>query len=383
MAFKVANVICRFNSSSGGPPRTVSLIARAGVGHWQAELFTTNFIESPEDSLLVGEFPGHVIVLDRGAQRPYGALVRALGFSRAIRVQLTHGSKPNVVHLHGLWNPLLTAYARAAMDSGIPYIVAPHGMLEPWSLTIHATRKRIALKTYQGSILSRAAAIHTTSDAEAEHVRRLGITGVPIFVVPNAIDEPPNRPDRGAMPVAGGRPILLFLSRVHEKKGLDNLLRAWNELQPAAWDLKIVGHGEAFYVDHLKRLCREKRIPNVHFHPHVDGDQRETMFESASAFVLPTFSENFGNAVAEAMVRGLPVITTKGTPWSVIRERNLGWYIEPTCEQLIVALRELFQADPQSLREMGERARQYAQDNLLVSSVRSRLLEMYTNSLRH
>src|ERR1700726_4242460 len=90
MSFKVANVICRFNSASGGPPRTVALIAQAGLNHWNAELFTTNYTDSHSDTLLTSEFPGHINLLDRSAQTLYGGAVRALGFSRSLRTQLVY-----------------------------------------------------------------------------------------------------------------------------------------------------------------------------------------------------------------------------------------------------------------------------------------------------
>jgi glycosyltransferase involved in cell wall biosynthesis len=381
MTFKVANIISRFNSSSGGPPRTVSLIAQAGVGCWQAELFTSNYTESHSDLLLVEAFPGRVNFTIIGLQGCYGTMAALMGLSSNMRRQLVTVSKPDVVHLHGLWSPFLAAYAGISLSAGIPYIVAPHGMLEPWSLTIRSARKRFALKSYQGSILTRAAAIHTTSEAEADHVRRLGFTGKPIFVVPNAVDEPKPSADRANVKSPGAKSVLLFLSRVHEKKGLDNLLRAWNAIRPSRWELKIVGHGEPAYVAHLKQICTVEKIPDVEFHAHVDGDAREAMFDNATAFVLPTHSENFGNAVAEAMLRGLPVITTTGTPWSVLAERNLGWYIDPTREQLVKTLRELFGLKSGDLREMGDRARQFAKENLVISAVRPRLLEMYEKTL--
>ena len=381
MQFTVANVICTFNSSSGGPPRTVSLIAQAGIGLWRSELFTTDYTESNSDRLLVGEFPGHVNLMCRNAQTPFGGAVRALGMLRDMRTQLVKGSRPDVVHVHGLWSPLLAAYARVARGAEIPYVVAPHGMLEPWSLTIRGVRKQLALRTYQGYILANAAAIHTTSEAEASHVRALGLTDAPIFVVPNAVDEPLESPPRAANS-ATERRVLLFLSRIHEKKGLVMLLEAWNTVRPAQWELRIVGHGEPAYVEHLKRKVASEAIPGVQFHAHVDGRQRELMFASATAFVLPTYSENFGNAVAEAMIRGLPVITTTGTPWSVIAERGMGWYVEPRVEPLRQALQQLTQTDPERLTNMGHLAQEYARNNLVISAIRPRLLDMYTSILK-
>ena len=394
LRFKVANVITTFNSGSGGPPRTVTLIARAGLGLWDAELFTTDYVAPHADTLLLSEFPGPSHLIPKGALTVPGGIVTAMGFSRALRTQLVNGSRPDIVNVHGLWSPLLFAYARMASAAGIPTIVAPHGMLEPWSLTIRGTRKRFALKTYQGSVLNNAAAIHTTSDAEAQHVRDLGFTRTPIFVIPNAVAEPQVAVEEPQLPTGEGawcaktggadgeRKVLLFLSRIHEKKGLDILLRAWNTLRPSQWELRIVGAGDAGYVAKLKEFCSEQHIPNVQFHDHVDGVLREAMFARATAFVLPTYSENFGNAVAEALIRGLPVITTTGTPWSVIAQSQLGWYIEPNQEQLTQALKELFETDPAVLQQMGIRARHYAKDHLLISAVRPRLLDMYQRVLR-
>jgi glycosyltransferase involved in cell wall biosynthesis len=380
--FKVTNVICRFNSGSGGPPRTVSAIAMAGRGVWDAELFTTDYVEPKADSLLIGDFRGHVNLLHRNAQTLFGGFLMTTGIWPAFRTQLVRGIHPDVVHLHGVWSPYLAAFARTAREHGIPYVVAPHGMLEPWSLTVRARRKSFALKTYQGRILREAAAIHTTSAGEASNLRNLAITGAPIFVIPNAIDAPPAASD-GERKSVQGRRVLLFLSRIHPKKGLDILLRAWSDLRPTDWELKIVGHGEPSYVEELKRLCANGKIANVTFHSHVDGAAREAMFARAAAFVLPTYSENFGNVVGEALIRGLPVITTTGTPWSVIAEQNLGWYVEPSLECLKGALTQLFATDAAALAAMGGRGHDYVQTHLLVDAVRPQLLEMYQAVILH
>ncbi len=378
--FKVTNVICRFNSGSGGPPRTVAAIAMAGRGVWNAELFTTDYVEPNSDSLLIENFCGHINLLHRNAQTLVGGTLMASGLWSAFRTQLIRGIRPNVVHLHGVWSPYLAAFARAARTHGIPYIVAPHGMLEPWPLTVHTRRKSLALKTYQGKIFREAAAVHATSEAEAANLRGLGLTEAPIFVIPNAIDAP-SAATLGERKPVDGRKVLLFLSRVHPKKGLDILLRAWSSLCPSDWELLIVGHGEPSYVEELKRLCAKEKIDHVEFHSHVDGDEREAIFAQSAAFVLPTYSENFGNVVGEAMIRGLPVITTTGTPWSVVAEKNLGWYVEPTIENLKGALAKLFTTEASALAAMGARGRDYVKRHLLIDAVRPKLLEMYQTAI--
>jgi glycosyltransferase involved in cell wall biosynthesis len=380
MGFRVANIICRFNSASGGPTRTVLGIAAAGQGLWRAELFTTDYTDRANDSLMTQDFAGHVNLLDANAQTGVGGTLRMLGLFRSYEAQLLRGVAPDVIHIHGLWSPLLAAYARTARRNAVPYIVAPHGMLEPWSLEKNRMRKALALGSYQGKILQHAAAIHATSDLEAQHLSELQCIRSPIRVIPNPVDEPPD--GAASAECAPGQPrILLFLSRIHEKKGLDLLLRAWSELRPLDWRLQIVGNGAEPYVSRLRRFCSDHALSSVSFHGHADGNERESIFAKASALVLPTYSENFGNVVAEALLRGIPVITTTGTPWSDIREKRLGWYVEPKLEMLVHALRELFATDPAILRHMGERGRGYAATRFTAQAVKDRLLQMYQDAM--
>jgi glycosyltransferase involved in cell wall biosynthesis len=380
MTFKVANIINTFNSKSGGPPRTVSLIAEAGNGYWKADLFTTEYREPAADTLLVKEFPGHVNVLPSGAHTILGGMAMMAGFSRAYRSQLTKGISPDLVHLHGMWNPFLAAFARTAKANRIPYIVAPHGMLEPWSLKVRALRKSLALKLYQGEILAHAAAIHATSDMEADNIRKLGLGSAPIFVVPNAVSAGPDlRPED--LPAPRSKKTLLFLSRIHEKKGIDLLIQAWNEIRPADWSLLIVGSGEPSYVERLRKYCTSHDVPEVEFRSHLEGVAREAAFRQASVFILPTYSENFGNVVAEALIRGVPVITTTGTPWREIVDKECGWYVDPTVDDVKAAILDAINTDSLALRQMGERGRIHVIANYTLPAVRASLLKMYRSAL--
>jgi glycosyltransferase involved in cell wall biosynthesis len=380
--FKVANVISSFNAESGGPPGTVSLIAEAGRGHWQADLFTTDYRQSPSDTLLVADFPGQVNLLPAAAHGVMGGLAMLAGVSRVYRDRLLRGGKPDVVHIHGMWSPFLAAFALTARRHGIPYIISPHGMLEPWSLTVRSLRKSLALHSYQGHILGRAAALHATSDMEADNLRRVNGRRVPIFVVPNPVAEPSHAAGHPAghapaEPAAQHPRVLLFLSRIHEKKGLNVLLQAWNETRPAGWRLLIVGSGEEAYVASLKRYCADHAVPDVEFKRHVEAEQRQQVFMNASAFILPSYSENFGNVVAEALIHGLPVITTTGTPWSSIVANRCGWYVAPTLDALKLALAEATSSDAHTLEAMGARGRAYVTANFTLPAVRHGLLAMY------
>jgi glycosyltransferase involved in cell wall biosynthesis len=382
MTFTVANIVSSFNSRSGGPPGTVNLIAAAGRGHWNAELFTTDFRESASDTLLFEEFPGKVHVLPAAAHGLRGGLGMMMGLDRGYRTRLIGARSPDVMHIHGLWSPYLAAFANTAIRHAIPYVVAPHGMLEKWSLQVRSMRKNWALKSYQGRILAHAACLHATSPMEAESMRRLGLTA-PIFVVPNPVSEPPEVGEPLDEPATtDSNRVLLFLSRLHEKKGLDMLLAAWNDLRPPGWRLVIAGSGEPRYVEGLLRFREAHQIPNVEFVPHTEGLSREMLFKRASAFVLPTYSENFGNVVAEALVRGLPVLTTTGTPWKDLVTHGCGWYIEPTLEALKTTLAEVVETDSKTLARMGERGRAYAVSSFSLSAIRQEFLRMYQTAMR-
>jgi glycosyltransferase involved in cell wall biosynthesis len=255
-------------------------------------------------------------------------------------------------------------------------------MLEPWSLQVHSARKSLAMLLFQRKILTRAAAIHATSNMEADNIRRLGIGSAPVFVVPNSVADPDPLYSVAEPPAAMvGTRTLLFLSRIHEKKGLDILLQAWNQTRPRRWRLLIVGSGEAKYEANLRRFCQIHDVPDVEFKPHVEGAEREATFREASAFILPTYSENFGNVVAEALIRGLPVITTTGTPWSDLVKERCGWYIEPTVEELMRVIAEATSSDESMLAQMGARGRRYAIDHFTLPVVREGLLNMYRTAI--
>jgi glycosyltransferase involved in cell wall biosynthesis len=376
MRFKVANVISCFNSRSGGPPRTVALIARAGVGSWQADLFTTDYRESSTDELLLREFPGHVNVMASVSNSILGGLSMVTGVNRHFEAQLLRGVAPDVVHIHGIWSAYLAAFARCAELNGIPYIVTPHGMLEPWSLSVKTLRKKLAMKTYQGHILANASAIHATSPLEAEHLASLQLGKAPIHVVPNPVAEPASAAPRPA-DAANRVRVMLFLSRIHPKKGLDHLLQAWRDLRPADWRLLIVGDGEAHYCAHLRAYCATHHLDSVEFRGHTEGAAREALFAAASVLVLPTYSENFGNVITEALIRGLPVITTTGTPWSQILSVDCGWYVEPALPRIKEAIAHATNTGAELLRAMGERGRRYANAHFTLPAVRDPLLRMY------
>ncbi len=270
---------------------------------------------------------------------------------------------PSLLHDHGIWRPCNHYVAAAARRFGIPLMIHPRGMLESWSLQHHGRRKRLALRLYQYRDLETAAVLFATADQEAESIRRLGLRQ-PIAIIPNGVKIASPRLDQALRKgVPQGPRTALFLSRIHPKKGLLNLIDAWNRLRPVDWRLRLAGPDEGGHRAEVMRRARTLGLDaSVDYVGEVDGDAKATLYEHADLFVLPSFSENFGVVVAEALAYGVPVITTKGTPWQGLQQHECGWWIDPDVDALLEALRAATTMSPAMLRAMGNNGPAYARE---------------------
>jgi glycosyltransferase involved in cell wall biosynthesis len=300
------------------------------------------------------------------------------GFAKALQ----DFGVPDLVHDHGIWLSFHRVIARACAKHGIPRLVSPRGMLEPWALNHKKWKKRLAWWLYQHRDLVSATALHATAEPEAGQLRALGFRQ-PILVLPNGVDVPPSSVAAGsgggshALPpvapdqrsCAPRRQTALFLSRIHPIKGLPMLFEAWARLKPADWRIRVVGPDEGGHLADLQRLCgklglawqeeggRGNPACNILFSPALEGPEKWAAFRDADLFVLPTHSENFGIAVAEAMAHGLPVITTHGAPWKLLEEEQCGWWVPVSVDGIAAALDDATRRSPEELAAMGERGR--------------------------
>ena len=270
--------------------------------------------------------------------------------------------KPHIIHNNGIWHPLNHWCARAALRHDIPLVMQPHGMLEPWALGWRSTKKRLALALYQRRDLESAALLIATAEQEAENLRRFGLRQ-PIAVIPNGVDLLGGKwPSAKEATALRAERRALFLSRIHPIKGLENLLTAWAKVRPEGWILQLAGPDEGGHLGDVLALAERLGISDqVQYLGEFDDQAKWAVYRNADLFVLPTFSENFGVVVAEALSQGLPVITTTGTPWEDLRIYDCGWWVEPTEAGLCDALMEAFALPAGSLAEMGERGREYVQ----------------------
>lgn len=352
---RAVHTVSSLADADGGPSRSVSrlcdALARAGVA--------TEVVTGPaygpevlprERSVAVHHAPAAPLAAVLGGSVPFADVVAGAA-----------GQPRTVVHDHGLWLPANAASAQAARRAGAPLVVALKGMASAWALEHRRLKKRAAWHLYQRRVLASAAVLQVTSEEEVEDARRLGLSR-PIALTPHGVEEPPEAPD--APPPSGPRRAL-FLSRVHPKKGLPLLVEAWARVQPDGWELVIAGPDEGGHRAEVERLAREAGIrAAVRFLGPVPDAEKWALYRSASLFVLPTYSENFGIVVAEALAAGVPVLTTRGAPWAALERERCGWWTEITADAITAALAEATALSAGPLREAGERGRGYARREL-------------------
>jgi len=332
---KVIHTIASLKMETGGPARSVPGLAGA-LARTGADV-----------SLTANERPDSFRAPEGVAFLPGGTNLPSLKEAAA-----------EMIHDHGLWLPSNYKVAQLATAMKTPRVVSPRGMLEPWALNHRKWKKRLAWHLYQKRCLKTAAALHATSEAEAEQFRRLGLTQ-PIIVLPNGVD----LPAVSASPEPANsttQRTALFLSRIHPKKGLPLLLDAWARVKPLDWNLHIVGPDEDGHLGELQQQARQLGLSSdrVRFSGPLDGEEKAAAFREASLFVLPTHSENFGIAVAEALSHGLPVITTRGAPWQVLETERCGWWVAVDRESIARALDDATRRPESELREMGGRGKE-------------------------
>ncbi len=263
---------------------------------------------------------------------------------------------PDIVHVHSLWQLSLHQAVVAVRKKGVPYVISPRGCLDEWSLKQGWLKKRLALLTYQGSDLRNAIAIHTTANDETRQVRKLGFRQF-VLQYPNGVNFPKELPERGNQ----ANRQMIFLSRMHKKKGVLDLVEAWNNVRPQGWRCELVytlnGAEEESYEELVKNRVSELGLTDSFiFTGKLMDEDKWIAYRRSDCFVLPTYTENFGIVVAEALYAGLPVITTKGAPWSDLIDRNCGWWIEVgNVSALSYAINTATKSTKEVLNEMGAR----------------------------
>jgi len=200
-----------------------------------------------------------------------------------------------------------------------------------------------------------------------------------LAVIPNGVDAPLQVPRaEGKNEDRDWRKIALFLGRIHPKKGLPMLIEAWARVRPDGWHLQSAGPDEAGHKAEVQNAAFAAGLSQlVFFVGPIESEKKESASSNANLFVLPTHSENFGIAVAEALAHGLPVLTTTGAPWSLLRARSCGWWVDATVEGITEGLRQATSQDPETLYAMGTKGREWVRTELGWERVAKEVMATY------
>lgn len=361
----ISHVISSIDNSSGGPSRSITHLISSLLNNSKIDI-SLNTLRSSQP--IIKKFEGH---------RPISFHEKNFfGFSKSLKNALGN-NKVELYHGHGIWQIPVHQMAKQARKLNKPYIITPRGMLEPWSLSQSRIKKILALKLFQNKDLQLSNCIHATALSEAENIRSLGYKN-PIAIIPNGVN-------LEEFPIykktSKAKKKLLFLSRIHKKKGIEFLINAWSELDKkytVNWEVEIVGNGESDYIKDLNfqisQLNLEKTIKIT---DPVFGKEKHLKYSEADLFVLPTYSENFGIVIAEALASMIPVITTKGTPWEELNSNNCGDWVDIGLEPLKASLSKMLIKSDDELQEMGERGRKLIENKYSMAAVSRDMLSLY------
>lgn len=291
-------------------------------------------------------------------------------------IEILEQMQPDVVHVNCCWLPESALVQKWSSKRGYTTVYTPHGMLEPWIINRHYwTRKVPALLLYQKAAIMNADVIHATAESEREHLMKLGYNRN-VVVIANGIDiaqiQMKNNWQRTK--------TLLFLSRVHVKKGIELLINAVAELKDELQDYRVLiaGEGNSNYIAELKALSNKNGVDGiVKFVGGVYGDYKWQLYRQADVFVLPTYSENFGIVVAEALASGTPVITTTGTPWGELNSKNCGWWVDCCQTCITAAIRNALTVTDETLAEMGRNGRKLIETRYSIGSIACQMNNLY------
>lgn len=281
----------------------------------------------------------------------------------------------DVYHIHGTWMYHGLAVSRYANKMGKSYVVSPRGMLYPQALAHHALLKKIMMALYQGKVFSGAACIQATCREEMEHYRALGFKN-PVAVLPNPIDisgvidrEIPHKPIFK----------IGYLGRLHPRKRVERLIYAFNEKKKQLEDcrLVIIGGGDEKYQKFLEDEVKRLNLTNVEFTGFLTGKEKDNAILDLSLLVVPSDFENFGNIVTEALVRGVPVIASKGMPWQELEEYHCGWWINNDQESINHALLNAIALSPEKRIQMGMNGKRLMRENYSVEVLGEKMKRLY------
>ena len=377
---KVTHVTASVSTLGGGIPEALSALASAQV----SLSLEVNAIGHLDAGTKIPKWTGHQL-----SAVPAKALPQ-MTWAPKMRKALIEQS-PSLIHTHGLWTQAsITAY-RFATSHRIPYLVSPHGMLDEWALNRSRLKKRVAARLFENRHLNNAACLHALCHSEAQSFRNYGIKG-PVAVIPNGVDLPEEIADSH---FRDSRKTLLFLGRIHQKKGLANAVQAFAKAGVAKdWQFVIAGWDQNQHLHELKQLCSEQKIStreipldqfladedvagDVLFVGPAFNEQKSQLLRRADAFILPSFSEGMPMSVLEAWSYRLPVIMTRHCNLPEGFDAGAAVETGTDVKEITKALLEFFSRGKDAQAEMGLSGRQLVEKHFTWTKIAADMIEVY------
>lgn len=369
---KILHVVGGLDPNAGGPSRSVAGLCKSLC---EVGCSVALFVHDTKGlaQVDIGDcevFKGHGFSAAKGVWRD--------DFIKAVNAW-----NPDLVHMHGIWSLFMHEDVKVCKARGIPYIIAPRGSLDAWSLRQKWLKKLLALWLYQRRDLYGAVAIHTTAESETKYARAQGCSQY-IIQCPNGVNlpvalPPEERPQCGVLRA-------LFLSRMSEKKGALDLVEAWGRVRPVNWVCEFVytvgNERDRQYEARVKRRVSELSLDDVMIFTGAMSDEGKwKAYRRSNAFILPTYTENFGIVIAEALYAGVPVLTTKGSPWSGLIKNECGWWTDIGISAIAEGLRELAKTSREVLKEMGLRGHDYVAREFNWATIANQMKHEYASLL--
>jgi glycosyltransferase involved in cell wall biosynthesis len=289
-----------------------------------------------------------------------------------------------VVHLHGLWQGHTRRGARAAHTARVPYLIAAHGMAEPWALRHKRWKKSLYLALVESRNLRRAACLHALSRPEIGHLRHLA-PWTPICFVPNGVDLNffDDLPARAILeqeyPELKGKFVLLFFGRVHVKKGLDMLAEALRRVSPRFPDLHLLvaGKDDGAWKPFSERIEQLGLARHITYVGHVGSEWARQVWAAADAFILPSYSEGFSMAILEALACSLPCLITTACHFPELADAQGAVVVNPETNAVTQGLHDLLDRTDNQRRRLGHNGRRLVESQYTWDQQAQRLVSVY------
>lgn len=388
---KVLHVIPSVGPVRGGPSKAViEMVKSLQNANCQVEIATTN--DNGENLLdvplnVVSQYQD-VPVRFFARFSPNVGSIREFAFSTVLTQWLwQHIRGYDLVHVHAIFSYPSTAAMAIARLQNIPYIVRPLGQLCQWSLQQSAVKKAIYLRLVEKRNINNSAGLHLTSNTESQEIEQLRLQ-CPKFIIPHGLTAPELIPGacqqlRAKLKLPAQEPIILFLSRIHPKKGLEFLIQALKDLKNLKFTLIIAGSGDPDYEDQIKSYLQDSGLKErTLMTGFVEGEFKQLLLQGSDLFVLTSYSENFGVAVLEALAAGTPVLVTPGVALAQeVAQNDLGYVVPQDPPAISKALEKHLKLPESERKKLSQRTRQFALAHYSWNKIAQEMLAVYHSVL--